>query len=123
MTEYTRPSVAAMKGYVPGFQPDPSENYLKLNSNENPYPPSPRVRDILKKIAYEDLRIYPDPLSLDLRRRLGALYGFRRIRSFAETAPMKFSTSLPALLRARRSDRIPRTNFSPLPRFGHDQRQ
>jgi len=76
MTEYTRPSVAAMKGYVPGFQPDPSENYLKLNSNENPYPPSPRVGDILKKIAYEDLRIYPDPLSLDLRRRLGALYGF-----------------------------------------------
>jgi histidinol-phosphate aminotransferase len=71
-----RPGIARMKGYVPGFQPDPSENYLKLNSNENPYPPSPRVREALQKTAYEDLRIYPDPLSLDLRRKLGALYGF-----------------------------------------------
>jgi len=76
MNEFTRPSVAAMKGYVPGFQPDPSENYLKLNSNENPYPPSSRVREVLRNTVYEDLRIYPDPISLDLRRRLGALYGF-----------------------------------------------
>lgn len=76
MTAYIRAEIAAMKGYVPGSQPDPKENYLKLNSNENPYPPSPRVREVLKETAYEDLRIYPDPLSTDLRRRLGALYGF-----------------------------------------------
>lgn len=76
MTLHVRTAISSMKGYVPGFQPDPSENYLKLNSNENPYPPSPRVREVLKKTAYEDLRIYPDPVSLDLRRRLGALYGF-----------------------------------------------
>ena len=76
MTDYIRSSIAAMKGYVPGFQPDPSENYLKLNSNESPYPPSPRVREVLRKTAYEDLRIYPDPVSLELRQRLGALYGF-----------------------------------------------
>ena len=76
MTVQVRTAISSMKGYVPGFQPDPSENYLKLNSNENPYPPSPRVREALERTAYEDLRIYPDPVSLDLRQRLGALYGF-----------------------------------------------
>jgi histidinol-phosphate aminotransferase len=75
MSIQVRTVIASMKGYVPGFQPDPSENYLKLNSNENPYPPSPRVREVLGKTAYEDLRIYPDPVSLELRRKLGALYG------------------------------------------------
>ena len=76
MTIQVRTAISSMKGYVPGFQPDPRENYLKLNSNENPYPPSPRVREVLKKTVYEDLRIYPDPLSMGLRRKLGALYGF-----------------------------------------------
>lgn len=76
MTHNVRNAIASMKGYVPGFQPDPRENYLKLNSNENPFPPSPRVRDALKSTAYEDLRIYPDPVSLDLRKKLAALYGF-----------------------------------------------
>jgi len=76
MTLQVRTAISSMKGYVPGFQPGPSENYLKLNSNENPYPPSPPVREVLKRTAYEDLRIYPAPMSLDLRRRLGALYGF-----------------------------------------------
>jgi histidinol-phosphate aminotransferase len=76
MPRYIRPSIAAMKGYVPGFQPDPKENYIKLNSNENPYPASPRVKEALQKMNYEDLRIYPDPESLALRKKIGSLYGF-----------------------------------------------
>lgn len=71
-----RPAILSMKGYVPGFQPDSRENYIKLNSNENPFPPSPRVQEVLRRLAYEDLRIYPDPESLELREKLGALYGF-----------------------------------------------
>ena len=74
--EYVRPPIAAMKGYVPGAQPDPSQKYIKLNSNENPYPPSPRVKEVLLRLDCDDLRIYPDPLSLDLRERLGRLHGF-----------------------------------------------
>jgi histidinol-phosphate aminotransferase len=66
-----------MKGYVPGIQPDPREKYIKLNSNENPFPPSPRVKEILKQVAYEDLRFYPDPESLELREKLAALYGVK----------------------------------------------
>jgi histidinol-phosphate aminotransferase len=74
--EYVRPSIASMKGYVPGIQPDPSQKYIKLNSNENPYPPSPWVREVLQRVHYEDLRIYPDPMSLELREKLGRLHGF-----------------------------------------------
>ena len=74
--EYVRPSIAAMKGYVPGGQPDPSQKYIKLNSNENPYPPSPRVKEVLERMNYDDLRVYPDPVSLELREKLGRLHGF-----------------------------------------------
>ncbi len=71
-----RDSIAAMKGYIPGLQPDPREQYIKLNSNENPYPPSPRVKEVLRQTSYEDLRLYPDPVSLELREKLGKLLGF-----------------------------------------------
>ncbi len=74
--DYIRPTIAAMKGYVPGLQPDPSANYVKLNSNENPYSPSPRVKEVLSRLNYEELRIYPDPVSLELREKLGSLLGF-----------------------------------------------
>jgi histidinol-phosphate aminotransferase len=74
--DYVRPSIAGMKCYVPGLQPDPCEKYVKLNSNENPFPPSPRVKEVLSRLNYEDLRIYPDPASLELREKLGSLYGF-----------------------------------------------
>jgi histidinol-phosphate aminotransferase len=74
--EYVRPPIAAMKGYVPGLQPDPGQKYIKLNSNENPYPPSPRVKEVLQKLNHDDLRIYPDPVSLELREKLGKLCGF-----------------------------------------------
>ncbi len=73
---YVRSPVASMKGYTPGFQPDPRERYIKVNSNENPFPPSPKVKAVLAKMNFEDLRLYPDPLSLELREKLGALYGF-----------------------------------------------
>ncbi len=76
MTNYGRSSIASMKGYAPGLQPDPREKFIKLNSNENPFPPSPRVKEVLQRLAYEDLRLYPDPLSLELRGKLGKLYGF-----------------------------------------------
>ena len=52
--------------YTPGEQPK-NRNYIKLNTNENPYPPAPAVQELLSTLQADELRLYPDPLSIDLR--------------------------------------------------------
>jgi histidinol-phosphate aminotransferase len=66
-----------MQGYVPGEQPQ-DQRYIKLNSNENPYPPSPRVREALRRAIGEDLRLYPDPVANRLRDKAAEVYGLGR---------------------------------------------
>ena len=63
-----------MSGYVPGEQPVDLK-IVKLNTNENPYPPSPRIRDLMAKFDLEALRRYPDPVSRSLRRVIADLHG------------------------------------------------
>jgi len=73
-----RKNIAEMAGYVPGFQPQ-EEGWIKLNTNENPYPPSPRVREaLLAEIGSDgaELRKYPDAASREMRRTAADLYGF-----------------------------------------------
>src|SRR5882762_164482 len=72
-----RPAISRMQGYVPGEQPQ-DKRYVKLNSNENPYPPSPRVIEALHRAVGEELRLYPDPVANRLRDTAAAIYGFRR---------------------------------------------
>jgi histidinol-phosphate aminotransferase len=71
-----RPNIAQMAGYVPGFQPDDVASYIKLNTNENPYPPSPKVLEAITLEAGEGLRRYPDAASRLAREEAGKLYGF-----------------------------------------------
>lgn len=73
-----RKNIAEMAGYVPGFQPQ-EEGWIKLNTNENPYPPSPRVKEsLLAEIGRDgaELRKYPDAASREMRRAAAELYGF-----------------------------------------------
>lgn len=65
----------AVPPYVPGEQPAAGRRVVKLNTNENPYPPSPRVREALEAALGAGLRLYPDPTARGLRERAGALYG------------------------------------------------
>jgi histidinol-phosphate aminotransferase len=68
MSNFVRPCIRAMAGYTPGEQPRDGE-YIKLNTNENPYPPSPRVFEALRATLTGDrLRKYPDPTGLAFRR-------------------------------------------------------
>jgi histidinol-phosphate aminotransferase len=70
-----RPNILAMNGYVPGEQPQGGE-IIKLNTNENPYPPSPRVFDAVRSALTGDrLRKYPDPMGTDFRRTAGRVLG------------------------------------------------
>ncbi len=74
MNNLIRKSVQAMSGYVPGEQPK-GEGIIKLNTNENPYLPSPDVQDILSMVDIAVLSRYPDPVCLELRRVIAELHG------------------------------------------------
>jgi len=65
---------AALEPYTPGEQPR-DRRYIKLNTNESPYPPSPKVLEALKAAAQDDLRLYPDPTCLALRKTIADRYG------------------------------------------------
>jgi len=71
---YFRPCIERMAGYTPGAQP-PGPIYAKLNANENPYPPSPKVLAALREAASESLRLYPDAMATELRARIAAYHG------------------------------------------------
>ncbi len=72
-----RPTIQRMHGYIPGEQPQ-DKQYIKLNSNENPYPASPRVIEALQRAIGEDLRLYPDPVANRLRDKAAEVYGLTR---------------------------------------------
>ena len=75
MSQWVRPNIRGMSGYVPGEQPRDG-SFIKLNTNENPYPPSPRVLEALQRVLGGDrLRKYPDPLGTEFRRTAGQLLG------------------------------------------------
>ncbi|KPQ37046.1 MAG: histidinol-phosphate transaminase [Phormidesmis priestleyi Ana] len=70
-----RPEINNMQGYQPGEWPDLNANILKLNSNENPYPPSPQVLAALSEVSAELLRRYPDPKATDFCQVVGKTFG------------------------------------------------
>jgi histidinol-phosphate aminotransferase len=82
MSNLIRKSVQAMSGYVPGEQPK-DEDIVKLNTNENPYLPSPDVQDILSMIDIAALARYPDPLCVELRKAIAELHSCELENVFA----------------------------------------
>lgn len=67
--------------YVPGEQPK-LPNLVKLNTNENPYPPSPAVRKVLEEMNTDDLRLYPDPAADALVDAFAEVYGLEKDQVF-----------------------------------------
>jgi histidinol-phosphate aminotransferase len=76
MKNLIRPSVLALEAYAPGEQPQ-VDGLIKLNTNENPYPPSPAVAQALRDFPADTLRLYPDPVCSALRARLAAQAGVK----------------------------------------------
>ena len=72
MSRFWSPVVRGLSPYVPGEQPK-REGLIKLNTNENPYPPSPRVLEAIAA-ATDRLRLYPDPSASPLRAAIAARY-------------------------------------------------
>ena len=68
-----RPLVHSLHAYVPGEQPK-VKGLIKLNTNENPYPPSPKVLATVRKAVDGRLRLYPNPTAQALREKLAKLH-------------------------------------------------
>lgn len=67
--------------YVPGEQPK-KQNIIKLNTNENPYPPAPGVAEAVKNVDIDRLRMYPDPLVTDLVEAIASNYKVKNEQVF-----------------------------------------
>ncbi len=78
-TSIFRSAVTNMAGYVPGEQPPPGK-YIKLNTNENPYPPPALVVEAIRAAAGGPLNRYPDPMATAFRRAGGECIGLARAR-------------------------------------------
>ena len=74
MSSFLSSKFAALEAYVPGEQPR-DKAYIKLNTNESPYPPAPGVLDVISREAVADLRLYSDPTCLDCRKAIADRYG------------------------------------------------
>lgn len=78
MVSFFRPNVDAMAPYVPGEQAPPGTKIIKLNTNENPYPPSSKVMSVLQNLDSEYLRRYPDPYANEFRQAVSDALGVPR---------------------------------------------
>ena len=74
MNRYWSRQLESLSVYQAGEQPQ-DRGYIKLNTNENPYPPSPRVLEKIRGITERDLRLYPDPRSQGLRDTIATYHG------------------------------------------------
>ncbi len=73
ISDLVQPHIRKLEAYTPGHQPS-GEEWIKLNTNENPYPPSPKVTEAIQELAGSTLRLYPDPTSSRLREAVAALH-------------------------------------------------
>lgn len=69
-----RTNIAEMKGYTPGEQPQGVEKFIKLNTNENPYQCSPKVKAAIGRVVQAGLQKYPDPMATAFRIRAAELH-------------------------------------------------
>ena len=74
MSEFFTPSLSALEPYTPGEQPQ-EKTYIKLNTNESPFAPSPRVLEAVNRAKVENLRLYSDPASAVLCRAIADRFG------------------------------------------------
>lgn len=72
--KFVRPEILAMDGYVPGEQPQAGK-FIKLNTNENPYPPSNNVALAIQAAVAQGLARYPDPMATGFRRAASEVLG------------------------------------------------
>lgn len=89
MSRFFSRNTRELTPYVPGEQPK-DKIFIKLNTNENPYPPSPLVMERIRNFALEDLRLYPNSEGATVKQALSKYYGISEDEVLWEMVPMKF---------------------------------
>jgi histidinol-phosphate aminotransferase len=82
MSRFWNSRTKNLSPYIPGEQPK-DRQFIKLNTNENPYPPSPKVIEAIKNAANDRLRLYPDPACTEFREAVAARYEVKPEQVFA----------------------------------------
>lgn len=81
LSRFLNERYVSLEAYTPGEQPR-DKKYIKLNTNESPFPPAKGVIEALDSREIEDLRLYPDPECKGLREKLGTFFGYGRENVF-----------------------------------------
>ncbi|MBE6541930.1 MAG: histidinol-phosphate transaminase, partial [Ruminococcaceae bacterium] len=74
MSRFFDSKFASLEAYTPGEQPR-DRKYIKLNTNESPYPPCPDILKAVNSASAADLRLYSDPVLLDAKTAIADFYG------------------------------------------------
>lgn len=112
MSRFWSPSIQSLVPYTPGEQPQ-VEGLIKLNTNENPYPPAPAVRDVLDQFDTSRLRLYPDPESAQLKQSLAHTHGLNTNQVFIGNGSDEvLALTFMALLRQDKPLLLPETTYS-----------
>jgi len=113
------PAIRGLHAYVPGEQPQ-GEGWIKLNTNESPYPPSPRALAAIRAAADERLRLYPDPQSLALRQTVASRFGLESAQVFVGNGSDEvLALAFMALLRHQRPVLFPDITYSFYPVYAN----
>ncbi len=112
MSRFWSPSIQSLVPYTPGEQPK-VEGLIKLNTNENPYPPAPAVREVLDQFDTARLRLYPDPDSSQLKQALAKTHKLETNQVFIGNGSDEvLALTFMALLRQDKPLLVPETTYS-----------
>ncbi|GAA0683622.1 histidinol-phosphate transaminase [Marinobacterium maritimum] len=112
MSRFWSPAIQSLVPYTPGEQPK-VDGLIKLNTNENPYPPAPAVEAVLRHFDSERLRLYPDPDCQALKQALADDAGLARNQVFVGNGSDEvLALTFMALLRQPKPLLLPETSYS-----------
>ncbi|MBV0932003.1 histidinol-phosphate transaminase [Marinobacterium weihaiense] len=112
MSQFWSPAIQSLVPYTPGEQPK-VDGLIKLNTNENPYPPAPAVEAVLREFDTERLRLYPDPDCHALKQALADEAGLSRDQVFVGNGSDEvLALTFMALLRHEQPLLLPETTYS-----------
>lgn len=112
MSRFWSPVVGTLSPYVPGEQPK-LQNLVKLNTNEHPYGPSPKVLEAIRAASDDTLKLYPDPSSDRLRQAIATTVGVEPSRVFVGNGSDEvLAHAFLALLKHERPLRFPDISYS-----------